>query len=332
MQPNLRNPAYPQASAAAEGGAAARDRRQFGWTSPLVLALWAASLAATGNAWVTYADGAARRGLERSQAEAELVLEAVRAADPGEAARNLRFLLEAGLVADPGRRAALAAWLEAPGQDAFQRPPAWRPGAAVEAGPLPGGEKLIAAQFQAADASPPAAAPAAPAPASAPQPKVDAPDGIEAYGDPRLGAWANSPVPARFGRFTSGLKVGDASPTRAPPAQSQTWLADIGQPGGASWDWMARARITSLSTNSLIGGTFAARDRRQGKGPPDRAGRGRPGRQPERLERLGHLQRDHGRPQQHGRRLRRRVRHRERLEARGGGRHPALRSAASSGG
>lgn len=106
-------------------------------------------------------------------------------------------------------------------------------------------------------------------PAPPGEPPVDGSDDLRAYGDPRLGAWANSAVPARFGRFTSGLKVGDAVTDAGATGRSGTWLGDIGLGGpGASWDWMSRARITSLSTNSLIGGTFAARTTAKGKGNP----------------------------------------------------------------
>jgi len=127
------------------------------------------------------------------------------------------------------------------------------PGAAVEAG-------LLAVDYRTAESG-----------VVPPRASMDTggDPGIAVFGDPRLGAWADSAVPALFGRFTSGLKVGDAVVDAGATGGSGTWLADVGLGGpGASWDWMARARVTSLSTNSLIGGTFAARTVNGTKGSP----------------------------------------------------------------
>ena len=193
MEPSLRKDRHQQASTPAQGAVASSRARWSQWTSPLVLTLWAKpwpSRETPGSPTPTARRGAGwsgRRQRPRSR------VQAVRSASPGDAARNLRFLLEAGLVADPERRAALAAWLEA-----ARQPVAWPSGDGT-AVPPPGGERLVPAQFRMAEADtrPPAA-------------RTRSEGGIEAYGDPRLGAWANSAVPAQFGRFTSGLKVGDA--------------------------------------------------------------------------------------------------------------------------
>lgn len=136
---------------------------------------------------------------------------------------------------------------------------------AASAGDAGGGAEAVLTPAEYAGGSP-VRRPGPPAPGD---PSAGGGDELRAYGDPRLGAWANSSVPARFGRFTSGLKVGDAVADAGATGKSGTWLGDVGLGGpGASWDWMSRARITSLSTNSLIGGTFAARTTANGKGNP----------------------------------------------------------------
>lgn len=83
---------------------------------------------------------------------------------------------------------------------------------------------------------------------------------VDAYGDTRMGSWANSVIPARFGRYRGGLKIGDAVTDVGNTGASGTWLGEVGLGGpGASWDYMARARVLTMTTNSLIGGTFANR-------------------------------------------------------------------------
>jgi hypothetical protein len=104
------------------------------WSNPLVLAVLAAALAATGNAVVALINGAAQRAsderhavvedklqtekaseerqLEESKAEATRILEMIRTADSDRAKVNLRFLLEAGLIVDTGRREKLSQYLE----------------------------------------------------------------------------------------------------------------------------------------------------------------------------------------------------------------------------
>jgi len=268
-----------------EGAAAASrvQRERSKWTSPLVLAVLAATVAATGNAWVAHSNGKAQRALEESwssallsleayKVEAALVLEAIATGDPDAAALNLSFLLEAGFVDDHWPRAGLAAYLEKRerGQDPALRSPSTR---------SPQGPGIVA---QVADVAEPSDPHASDGRVTTVQYRADGGEnglvspplgangaGLDAFADPRLGAWANSEVPARFGRFTSGLKVGDAVTDTGGTGGSGTWLADIGLGGpGASWDYMARSRITSLSTNSLIGGTFAARRTGKASGNP----------------------------------------------------------------
>jgi hypothetical protein len=84
------------------------------WWNPLVVAILAAALAALGNAIVTVINGRLQRELEASKRDAELVLEdskaestrileMIRTGDTETAAKNLAFLLDAGLVIEKGR-------------------------------------------------------------------------------------------------------------------------------------------------------------------------------------------------------------------------------------
>jgi hypothetical protein len=113
------------------------------WTTPLVVTLAAAVVAAIGNLVVTFLNGTdqrrlqaennrAQHDLETLKAESERVLEAIKINSPVRAADNLRFLIDAGLVnaetqkglleylnkpRPPGRGAALPPGGGAPGVD-----------------------------------------------------------------------------------------------------------------------------------------------------------------------------------------------------------------------
>jgi hypothetical protein len=111
------------AQKAREFDAKLSDQKWARWTNPLVLAISAAALAAFGNTWLAYVNGAAQRDLEltrsdgqlrieNSKAEAARILEVIKTADPEKAAVNLAFLLDAGLIADDARRAALKTFLD----------------------------------------------------------------------------------------------------------------------------------------------------------------------------------------------------------------------------
>jgi hypothetical protein len=115
--------AQDAAQKAREFDAKLADQRWARWTNPLVLAVFAAALAALGNAWLAYVNGAAQREIERTRSEGQLVienskaeaariLEVIKTADPEKAAENLAFLLDAGLIADDARRAALKTFLD----------------------------------------------------------------------------------------------------------------------------------------------------------------------------------------------------------------------------
>jgi hypothetical protein len=99
-----------------------RDERLARWSSPLVLAVLAAALAAFGNAIVAFINGSEQRALERARAEASQVieetkaeaariLEVIKTNDVNLARNNLDFLNQAGLVTNPKRRADIQAYL-----------------------------------------------------------------------------------------------------------------------------------------------------------------------------------------------------------------------------
>lgn len=82
------------------------------WINPLVIAIFAATVAALGNAGVTLISSYRQSELERERAvlnqnleqtksEAARILEVVKTNDPDRAAANLKFLVEIGLIADP---------------------------------------------------------------------------------------------------------------------------------------------------------------------------------------------------------------------------------------
>src|SRR6516165_6448107 len=100
------------------------------WSTPLVVTLGAAALAAGGNACVTWMNGRAQvdlettkaeqsRVLEEGKAEAARILEVIKTGnDPEKAAENLKFLVDTGLISDAGRRKNIQAFLDSrkPGQ------------------------------------------------------------------------------------------------------------------------------------------------------------------------------------------------------------------------
>ena len=122
------------AQKAREFDAKLAEQRWARWTNPLVLAIFAAALAAFGNTWLAYVNGAAQRELEltrsteqirlerekaegqlrieNSKAEAARILEVIKTDDTEKAAVNLAFLLDAGLIADATRKAALKTFLD----------------------------------------------------------------------------------------------------------------------------------------------------------------------------------------------------------------------------
>jgi hypothetical protein len=98
------------------------------WRSPLVVAILAGAVAASGNAVVAWVNGTLQRDLESRKRDAEIrleaskaettrILEMIKTGDAESAARNLEFLLKTGLVTDPERVPRLTEFLasRAPG-------------------------------------------------------------------------------------------------------------------------------------------------------------------------------------------------------------------------
>lgn len=82
------------------------------WANPLVIAVFAAAIAATGNAgvaWLTSVEqhrleserAESAQQLEEGRSEAARILEAIKTNDPDKAAKNLKFLVGAGLISSP---------------------------------------------------------------------------------------------------------------------------------------------------------------------------------------------------------------------------------------
>jgi hypothetical protein len=93
------------------------------WSSPLVLSIIAATIAAAGNGYISWLNGAnqlaiestrnaSQRAIEQEKAEAARILEATKSSSPNDAAAKIKFLIEVGLISDPNRQAALEAYLE----------------------------------------------------------------------------------------------------------------------------------------------------------------------------------------------------------------------------
>lgn len=92
------------------------------WRSPLVVAILAAAIAGVGNAGVAALNGwlqrnldsgkqSAERTLEENKAESTRILEMIKTGNTETAANNLAFLLDTGLIAEPGRADKLRKYL-----------------------------------------------------------------------------------------------------------------------------------------------------------------------------------------------------------------------------
>jgi GH24 family phage-related lysozyme (muramidase) len=96
----------------AELALAGTERAASRWKNPLVVAILAAAVAATGNAFVAYLNGASQTKLERQKSEQARILEMIKTGSPDKAAENLRFLVDAGLIRDAGIRRDLTTFLD----------------------------------------------------------------------------------------------------------------------------------------------------------------------------------------------------------------------------
>ncbi|MFL9910428.1 hypothetical protein [Paraburkholderia sp. RL17-337-BIB-A] len=82
------------------------------WSNPLIVAIFAASLAAIGSASVALINAKYGRDLEARQSEHARILEVIKTGDPDKAAINLDFLLSAGLIVDPDTQRKLHEFLK----------------------------------------------------------------------------------------------------------------------------------------------------------------------------------------------------------------------------
>lgn len=100
-----------------------REHRASAWRNPLTVAIFAAAVAAAGNAVVAVVNGSLQRdldsqkrnsefSLERSKAESTRILEMIKTGDPERAAANLEFLLQSGLIIDEGLSTKVEAYLK----------------------------------------------------------------------------------------------------------------------------------------------------------------------------------------------------------------------------
>lgn len=80
------------------------ELRRSQFANPLAIAIFAASIAAAGNIYVSYQNGIEQQIVEEGKAEAARILEAIKTSDADSAAANLRFLLGAGLINNARRR------------------------------------------------------------------------------------------------------------------------------------------------------------------------------------------------------------------------------------
>ena len=88
-----------------------KDQALSQWRSPLIVGIFAAAIAAGGNAWVSYSNANSLRDLEALKAEQARLLEMIKTGDPDKAAENLRFLINAGLISDPSLRKSVVDFL-----------------------------------------------------------------------------------------------------------------------------------------------------------------------------------------------------------------------------
>jgi hypothetical protein len=74
------------------------DAKRARWWNPLIIAIFGASIAAAGSALVSLANNRASIEIEQFKAEAARIFEVIKTGNPDTAAKNLSFLLEAGLI------------------------------------------------------------------------------------------------------------------------------------------------------------------------------------------------------------------------------------------
>jgi hypothetical protein len=77
-----------------------QEQHAANWRNPLVVAIFAAAIAAGGNAYIAYRNGRDQVNLEELKAEQTRILEMIKTGDPESASNNLKFLLDTGLISD----------------------------------------------------------------------------------------------------------------------------------------------------------------------------------------------------------------------------------------
>jgi hypothetical protein len=127
-----------------------------------VIGIFTAALAAAGNAFVTFVNGQQQQllevgraktqsdleklkddatlQLERDRAEADRILEVIKAGNPSQATNNLRFLLDTRLISTPSIVVGVKAYLE--GQPSGSGP-AFLPSTGSSPPPIPAGSQLL---------------------------------------------------------------------------------------------------------------------------------------------------------------------------------------------
>lgn len=113
-----------------------KESKEARWWNPLVVAIAAAAIAAAGNAYVAWSNNNSQIALqiekekndlagdqqkarnevsaEQQKADNDLILEVVKTSDPQRAADNLKFVEEAGIIADKSRREGIKKYLAQP--------------------------------------------------------------------------------------------------------------------------------------------------------------------------------------------------------------------------
>src|SRR5262249_49116752 len=100
-----------------------REHERSSWSSPVVLAILTAALAGFSGAGIALINGWLQRGsdtrktldslrIEENRSEAGRILEMIKTAEPGNAAGNLQFLIDTGLISSRERVASIQTYLD----------------------------------------------------------------------------------------------------------------------------------------------------------------------------------------------------------------------------
>jgi hypothetical protein len=103
-----------------------KEQQRSRWSNPLVVGIFAAAVAgifsaavALLNGWqeadLTKAKAKETQRAEETRSEGDRILEMIKTGDTANAARNLKFLIDTGLIAEPSRVKQIEAYLQKPG-------------------------------------------------------------------------------------------------------------------------------------------------------------------------------------------------------------------------